>query len=141
MPRKAIHPKHPVKAALVGFAILAACVAAAIPFDERIRGAWPFAFGYCALLAVAGVGLVRLGQKVLWLLGVPLAVALAPGAFGFALLLDSGGAKDLGADWLRVSLYLCYALAAWMLCLVVKGWSLYLGHPHQASQPGARPPS
>ncbi len=136
-----IYPKHPVKAALVGFAILSGCVALVLPFDERVRGAWPFAFGYCALLPVVGVGLVRLGQKVFWVLGIPLAVALAPGAVGLALLLRSEGANDLGADWLRVSLYSCYALAAWVLCLVVKGWSLYLGHPHQPSQPGARPPS
>jgi hypothetical protein len=105
MQQRAQYPKRPVRATLVAFAVLSAFVGAFIPFDESIRGAWPFAFGYCALLAGASIGLARLGRRALLLLGVPASVALAPGVVGLALMLRPGGSLDSGAVWLRVSLY------------------------------------
>lgn len=133
MQQRAQYPKRPVRATLVAFAVLSAFVGAFIPFDESIRGAWPFAFGYCALLAGASIGLARLGRRALLLLGVPETVALAPGVVGLALMLRPGGSLDSGAVWLRVSLYLLYALAAWGICLVIKGWSLYFTQPHEGA--------
>ena len=122
MQQKTKYPKRPVRTAVITFVILAAVVGAFIPFDEHVRSAWPFAFGYCALLAVASIGLVRFGRRALLLLGVPAAVALIPGIVGFALMFRS---LDSGGVWLQVSLYLFYALAAWGICLVIRGWSLY----------------
>lgn len=121
------YPKRPVRAAFIGFVILSVFVGAFIPFDERIRSVWPFAFGYCAVLAVASIGLVRLGRRALLLLGVPAAVAIVPGVIGVALMLCS---LDSGGAWLQVSLYLFYALAAWGFCLVIRGWSLYFKQSH-----------
>jgi hypothetical protein len=86
-PRHASESKlsEAASASCADFMVLSAFVGAFIPFDERIRSLWPFAFAYCAFLAVATIGLVRLGRRVLLLLGVPAAAALAPGAVGFAL--------------------------------------------------------
>ena len=130
MQQKPKYPKRPVRAALIAFIILSAFVSAFIPFDARIRNVWPFAFGYCALLAVAAIGLVRLGRRALLLFGVPTAVALAPGVIGFALMLRPGGSLDSGGVWLQVSSYLFYALAGWGICLVIRGWSLYFTQSH-----------
>jgi hypothetical protein len=130
MQQRAKYPKRPVRAALIAFVILSAFVGAVIPFDERIRGVWPFAFGYCALLAVASIGLARLGRRALLLLGVPAAVALTPGVVGIALMLRPEGSLDSGGVWLQVSLYLFYALAVWGICLVIRGWLLYFTQPH-----------
>ncbi|NOS70307.1 MAG: hypothetical protein HOP33_10295 [Verrucomicrobia bacterium] len=122
-----------MRAALIAFVILSAFVGAFIPFDERIRAVWPFAFGYCALLAVATIGLVRLGRRAWLLLGVPAVIALAPGVVGIALALRPGGSLDSGGVWLQVSLYLFYALAAWGICLVIRGWSLYFTQSHETA--------
>lgn len=127
MRHNAKYPKRPVRAALIAFVILSVFVGAFIPFDEHIRSVWPFAFGYCAVLAVASIGLVRLGRRALLLLGVPAAVAIIPGVVGIALMLRS---LDSGGAWLQVSLYLFYALAAWGICLVIRGWSLYFRQSH-----------
>jgi len=133
MHRKAKYPKRPVRAALIAFIILSAFVGVFIPFDERIRSVWPFAFGYCAFLAVASIGLVRIGRRVLLLLGVPAAVAMAPGVVGISLALRSGDSLQSSGVWLQVSLYLFYALAVWGICLVIRGWSLYFAQSHEAA--------
>src|SRR5262245_47614329 len=103
MKPKAKYPKRPARTALIAFVILAASVSVSIPFEERIRGIWHLAFGYCAFLAVASIGLMRLGRRALLLLGVPVAVALAPGVVGFALTFHS---FDGGGAWLQLSVYL-----------------------------------
>lgn len=119
-------PQRPVRATFVTFVILAAFVGAVIPFDERMRGAWPIAFGYCALLAVAAIGLAHFsGRALLLLLGVPAAIALAPAVVGIALIFRSGGSLDSGRAWLHVSLYLFYALGGWSIFLVIRGWLQY----------------
>jgi hypothetical protein len=133
MKARAKYPKRPVRAALIAFFILSAFVGAFIPFDERIRNVWHFALGYCALLAVASIGLARLGRRAVLLLGVPAAVALSPGVVGIALMLRPGGSLDSGGVWLQVSLNLLYALAAWGICLVIRGWSLYFTKPHETA--------
>lgn len=81
--------------------------------------------GYCALLSIAGIGLVRFGRRALLLLGVPAVVALAPGVIGFALLSRPEGSIYHAAAWWTASHYLINALAAWGICLVFRGWALY----------------
>jgi hypothetical protein len=132
MQQRAKYPKRPVRAAVIAFVILSVLVGVFGPFDERIRSARPFAFGYCVFLAVGSIGLVRLGRRALLRLGVPAAVALAPGVVGFALALRPGASIESGSIWLQVSLYLLYALAAWGICLVIRGWSLYFTQSHEA---------
>ncbi len=125
-----MHPKRPLRYTLIAFVILSAVVGGIMPFDDRLRLVWPFAFGYCAFLPFAAVGLARLGSHGLLLLGIPAAVAFVPGVVGFALILHSNMS---GGVWLRVSLYLFYTLAAWGLYLVVKGWRLYFTEPNETT--------
>ncbi|WP_146115616.1 MULTISPECIES: hypothetical protein [Pirellulaceae] len=125
MQQRAIYPKRPVRATFITFLSLSAFVGAFMPFDQTIRDAWPFALGYCALLAVSSVGLARLGWRG-WLLVVAgTMIAVAPAAVGIALMLRPGGSIEDGDVWLPVSLYLFYALMAFGVCLVIRGWTLY----------------
>lgn len=81
-------------------------------------------YGYCALLAVAAIGFVRLGPMALLKLVVSALVAVIPGAVGVKLALSplSSGA---GMVWLHISLYLFCAVGVLALFFVVRGWSLY----------------
>jgi hypothetical protein len=133
MHNNARYPKRPVRAAFIAFVVLAAFVGAFILFDESIRRVWPFAFGYCALLAVGSIGLARLSRRVLLLLAVSAVVALAPGVVGLALALRSGASVESGSAWLQSSLYLFYALAVWGVYWVIRGWSLYFTRSHEAT--------
>ena len=133
MQKKLQYPQHPIRATVIAFVCLAVYVSVFMPFQEELRRGWLLAFGYCAFLAVVSVGLVRLGRRALLLLGIPAAVALVPGVVGVALALRPGASVESGSVWLGVSLYLLYALGVWGLCLVVKGWSLYFGEPHEAT--------
>jgi len=132
MQRRHRYPKRPMRIAFVVLVVLSVIFGAFLPLDERLRDAWPTAFGYCVFLAVASIGLLRLGRGALWILGLPAVVALAPGIVGVALLL---GSVDSSGVWLQMSLYLLHALAVWGLCLVIRGWTLYFTQSHGTAQP------
>lgn len=90
-----------------------------------MREGWPLAFAYCAFLAIASIGLIRLGRRAFLLIGVPFAVAIIPGIVGVALMLQSSGSLDSGGSWLQISVYLLYAFGAWGIYWIVRGWLLY----------------
>src|SRR5688572_3115859 len=96
MYQKAEYPKRPIRAAAIAFVILSSCFGAAMPWDDDIRSLWPYAFGYSAVLAVASIGLARLGRRVFLLLGVPALVALAPGVVGLVMALRPGASLESG---------------------------------------------
>jgi hypothetical protein len=132
------YPRRPFRAALIAFFSLCVLFAIYVPFDDKgVLSHWPHALGYCAFLAIATIGLVRLGRRVLWLIALPTLFALAPGLIGIALMLRS---VDRGEVWLKTSSYLFYPLAAWGILLVLRGWWLYFfesadssNHPSQES--------
>lgn len=81
-------------------------------------------YAYCALLAVAAIGFVRLGASALLQLVVSALIAVIPGAIGVKLALSPDSA-DAGRVWLHISLYLFYAVCLLAIFFVVRGWSLY----------------
>jgi hypothetical protein len=112
---------------------LSAFFAISLPFqDDFPPQAWPRAFGYCALLPACAVGLARLGQRTFLLLAALASVPILLGVVGVALMLRSGSSLDSGDIWLRVSLYLFYALGAATLFLSTRGWILYWRQTHEA---------
>ncbi len=125
MPQRKPYPKKPVRAAILTFVALAVFVGVCLPFQEStIRDSWPWAFAYCALLSVGSIGLVRLGRRVLVLIGIPFVVAVLPAIIGFTLMVGSTSLESGGA-WLQLSLYLFYALGAWGAYWIARGWLLY----------------
>jgi hypothetical protein len=114
-----------VRAALVTFALLCAWCGIFMPFAEpRMRDAWPVAIGYCLLLAILVVGLMRVGQRGLKVLLASVPLAFCPVMFGLALLWK----RSPPSSWwplFEVSLYLLYAVLALTLCLAAHGWYLY----------------
>jgi hypothetical protein len=86
-------------------------------------------YGYCALLAVAAIGLAHLSRSALLPLVAAVFIMLIPGAVGVWLTMNSHGSIDSGMIWLRVSLYLSYAVGVWVIFFVIRGWSLYFKKP------------
>jgi hypothetical protein len=124
-------PKRPFRVVWLAFLGLSACFAISLPFQEEVPPQkWPFAFGYFALLPACAVGIARLGRRALLLL---IALALVPGILGvvgFALVLRSSS-FDSGGIWLRVSLYLFYAVGVAAVFLSARGWLLYWRESHK----------
>jgi hypothetical protein len=137
MQKKLQCPRRPVRAAWLTFLGLSAYVTVFLPFtmDELPPKSWPLLYGYCALLAIAVIGLLRLSRLTRALLFASAAVASIPAAIGVAMVYlphraVDGGTPWLGAmPWLRVSLYLFYAVGVWALCLIGKGWLLHFREP------------
>ena len=60
-------------------------------------------------------------------------VPIMLGVVGFALMMRGNGTSlESGASWLRVSLYLFYALGVVGLVLSTRGWILYWRQTHEA---------
>jgi hypothetical protein len=125
MHQQPFYPKRPVRTTFVVFLALAAFISLFIPFEERLRGKWPFAYAYCALLAVSTVGLARLGRRAMSFLIASAAIASLPAVIGIAIFLVRGPSIEFTTSWIQVSLYLFYLLGALGLLMVVKGWLLY----------------
>lgn len=127
------YPKRPVRVVWLAFLGLSAVSAIFLPFqDDFPPQAWPLAFGYCALLPACAVGIARLGRRVFLLLAALASVPVALGIVGVALMLRSGSSLDAGDIWLRISLYLFYALGVATLVLSARGWILYRRKAHEA---------
>jgi hypothetical protein len=104
-----------------------------LPFQDDVPPqAWPLAFGYCALLPACAVGIARLGRQAFLLLAALASVLMLLGAVGVAFRMRSGSSLDSGDIWLRVSLYLFYALGVVALALSIRGWILYWRQTHEA---------
>ncbi|MEZ6058337.1 MAG: hypothetical protein R3C01_16680 [Planctomycetaceae bacterium] len=131
MKPKTIHPKRPVRAALVMFILLCGFYGLFMPFSARLQGSWPYVFGYCALLSIAVIGIVRMGVRVLLLLGVTGVMAIAMAIVGNQLTLRTGR-LDAGSVWFTVASNLLYALAASTTCLSLRGWWLYFSETPDA---------
>lgn len=135
---RAIYPKRPVRAAVTVFFATSLVMAIGLIFDGLPADKWPWAFGYCALLAVTTVGLMRNGRKALLLLVGAAAVAFVPAVIGFARLsATSDLEKGSHWIWLRVSVYLLYALSLPALWLVIRGWLLYRSDSFGSGSTGA----
>src|SRR5258708_4135446 len=128
------YPKRPVRVVWLTLLGLSAFFAISLPFqDDFPPQAWPMAFGYCALLPACAVGIARLGRRTLFLLAALASIPIVLGVGGVALLMRGSGASlDSGASWLRVSLYLFYALGVAALLLSTRGWILYWRQTHEA---------
>lgn len=123
---RAKYPKHPVRAAVISFVALLAFVGVCILLmQERTLLTWSWAVAYCAFLSVGSIGLIRLGPKVFWRIGISFLISMIPAAIGMTRMLRSTGSMEVGERWLQVSLYLIYAVAAVGLYWVVKGWLKY----------------
>lgn len=124
------YPKHPVRAAIITFVALLAFVGVcALLMQERTLLTWSWAVAYCAFLSVGSIGLIRLGPKFFWRIGIFFFFSMIPAAIGMTQMLRSTGSIDMGERWLQVSLYLLYAVAAVGLYWVVKGWLKYFEEP------------
>jgi hypothetical protein len=133
MTQKQSYPKRPVRAVWLTFLGLSVFFAISLPFQDDVPPqAWPLAFGYCALLPACAVGLARLGRRAFLLLAALASVPMVLGVVGVALMLRSGSSLDSGDIWLRVSLYLFYALGVAALVLSTRGWILYWRQTHEA---------
>ena len=126
------HFQHPVRATLLAFALLSVFVGIFMPFEPRVREAWPFALGFCAVLAVASVGLARVGSRSLSLFLASCALAICPFMVGLVLL-RTGSPLETFWMWLHVSWYLFHALGVLMLCLAARGWYLYFSVDEQTT--------
>jgi hypothetical protein len=122
-----VHVHRPFRLVWRCFLGLSAFVSVFLPFmtNELPPKAWPFMYGYCALLSVVTVGLLRLNRSAILLVAAPVLLAVIPRAIGIALMLRPGAIFGEGGRWLLVSLYLWYAAGVWVICFVLKGWSLY----------------
>jgi hypothetical protein len=121
------YPQRPVRAALIAFVALATYVAAFMPFDEELRKGWPLALCYCAFLAVTGIGLVRLGPRAVLFLIVASVAMILLAIVGMAIVFSSDSPlNSSGWWWLQASLYLFYGLGVCTVCMVGRGWFLYL---------------
>jgi hypothetical protein len=127
--KESVYPKRPVRAVVITFVALLVFVGVFIPFDEVLQETWPFAFCYCLFLAIASVGLMRLGRIAIVTLLPAAAVAMAPGIIGFVMAFRSESYEFL--YWMKTSLYLFYAVGIWGIYLVVRGWFLYFKQPHE----------
>ena len=133
MTQKPLYPKRPVQAVWLTFLGLSAFFAVSLPFQDDVPPqAWPLAFGYCALLPACAVGIARVGRRAFLLLAALASVPMLLGVVGVAFMLRSGSSLDSGDIWLRVSLYLFYALGVAALVLSTKGWILYWRQTHEA---------
>ena len=126
MIQQSSYPKRPVRAVGIMFLILSVYVAISFSFlDDFPPQAWPLAFGYCALLSAWAVGIARLGRRAILLLTALASVPIVLGFVGVELMLRMGSSLDSGDIWLRISLYLFYALGVAALVLSTIGWILY----------------
>ncbi len=133
MTQKPSFPKRPIRAAWLAFLGLSAFFAISLPFqDDSPPQAWPLAFGYCALLPACAIGIARVGRRAFLILAGLAAIPIVLGVVGVALMLRSGSSLDSGDVWLRVSLYLFYALGLAALFLSTRGWILYWRQTHEA---------
>ena len=132
--------RHPVRAALIASVLLSALIGILMPFADRaLLEAWPFALGYCALLAFWCIGFARNGPRSMNLFFGAALLAYCPAAVGY-LLLRRGSPLETIMAWFGVSLYLFHAVGALALCLAIRGWYLYFSrgssHP-TTSTPGS----
>jgi hypothetical protein len=112
---------------------LSVLFAISLPFQDDVPlRAWPFAFGYCALLPACVIGIARLGRSAFLILGALASVPLVLGAIGVALMFQTGSRLEGGMVWLQASLYLFYAVGAVAFWFTVKGWILYWRQTHEA---------
>lgn len=130
MPNKLPYPRRPVRAAWLTFLGCSAWVTVFLPFatEELPPATWPFGYGYCALLAVATVGLIRLSRTAFLVLGPMAAIAVISGAVGLKLVLKPTP-SDAGMVWLRVSQCLFYVACGLGIVFVIRGWVLYYQKP------------
>jgi hypothetical protein len=133
MTQKQSYPKRPVRAVWLTFLGLSVFFTISLPFQDDVPPqAWPLAFGYCALLPACAVGIARLGRQAFLLLAALASVPMLLGVVGVAFSMRSGSSLDSGDIWLRVSLYLFYALGVAALALSIRGWILYWRQTHEA---------
>jgi hypothetical protein len=104
--------------------------------------AWPLVLAACAFLPALAVGIARLGRGVFFLVAALLfGAALVLCAVGTAITWLEGFSEGvaipkvlgIGAfSWLRISLYLFYALGVVAAVLSAEGWVLYWRQAHEA---------
>jgi len=134
MSQKPPYPKHPIRLVWLTFLGLAAFFATSLMFQSDVPPqAWPLAFGYFALLPACVVGIVRLGRRVFLFLAALASIPVLLAVVGVALMLRSGSSLDTGGVWLRISLYLFYALGVCALVLSARGWFLYWRQTREAA--------
>jgi len=124
---RCLHPRRPVRAALLSFLALSALIAASFPFIDGLPPlAWPAGFLYCALLPLWVIGVARLGARAFIRFGIVYAVALIPAGIG-ALAWGAGDGRRLSFELLDLSCWLLVPVGLWGIFLALKGWSLYHG--------------
>ena len=121
------HPysKRPFRAVLFLFLALATFVSLFAPFEPRLRGAWPLALGYCAILAVFTVGLIRLKFRYLALLIFSGLTSMLLGLEGYFGLMQSETFTETGMRWIRASLYFGYGTGLVAMVFSCWGWISY----------------
>ncbi len=126
------YPKRPIRAVGIMFLGVWTFFLITLPFHEAAPPqSWPWFFTYFALLPATLVGIMRVGPRAFFLLAAFGVVAMAIGGAGFLFTMRSSSLLHSVDIWLRVSLYLYYALGMAAIALAAKGWVLYWKHKIQ----------
>lgn len=119
------YPKRPFRAVLFLFLGLATFVSLVASFDPRLREAWPLALGYCAILAIFTIGLIRLKFRYLALLIFAGLTSILLGLAGYFVLMQSETSTEPGKQWIQASLYFGYGTGLVALVFSCWGWVSY----------------